>query len=91
MAAYFFKIKETLNTPLGLFYDPEKEGVDFLIHARTGEMIPVEVSIGEKGKSQVKKAIKRYRSPHGVIISDTEKVALEEGVVSIPMTIFAFA
>jgi predicted AAA+ superfamily ATPase len=31
VASYFFKSKETMNTPHGFFYAPEKEGVDFLL------------------------------------------------------------
>lgn len=56
-----------------------------------GEIIPVEVSIGKKGKGQIKKAITRYQSKHGVIISNTEKITMKEGIIHIPITIFAFA
>ncbi|RLI92952.1 MAG: hypothetical protein DRO89_01150, partial [Candidatus Altiarchaeales archaeon] len=59
VASSFFRMKETIQT--GIFYDPEKEGVDFLIQKGGGEIIPIEVSIGKKGKSQIKKAINKYK------------------------------
>ena len=90
IASYFFRMKETLNMPTGFFYAPEKEGVDFLLQTGTGEIIPVEVGIGKKDEGQIKKAITRYQSKHGVIISDTEKITMERGIVRIPITNFAF-
>ena len=90
IASYLFRMKETLNMPTGFFYAPEKEGVDFLLQTGTGEIIPVEVGIGKKDEGQIKKAITRYQSKHGVIISDTEKITLEKGIVRIPITNFAF-
>ena len=84
-------MKETLNRPLGFFYAPEKGGVDFLLQTATGEIIPVEVGIGEKGEGQMKKAVTRYQSKHGVIISRTEKITLKNGIIHIPLKTFAFA
>lgn len=90
VASYFFRMKETLNMPLGIFYAPEKEGVDFLLQTGTGDIIPVEAGIGEKGEDQIKKAVAGYKSKHGVLISDTKKITLEKGIVHIPITNFAF-
>ncbi len=90
IASYFFRMKETLNMPAGFFYAPEKEGVDFLLQTGTGEIIPVEVGIGKKGEGQIKKAITRYQSEHGVLISSTEKITMEKGVVHLPIMNFAF-
>jgi hypothetical protein len=28
IASYFFRLKETVNIPTGVFYDPEKGGVE---------------------------------------------------------------
>ena len=90
IASYFFRMKETLNMPTGFFYDPEKGGVDFLLQTGTGEIIPVEVGIGKKGEGQIKRAIARYHSEHGVLISGTEKITMEKGVVHLPLMNFAF-
>ncbi len=91
VASSLFRLRETLGMPAGLFYDPAKEGVDFLLLTGTGDIVPVEVSIGKKGESQIKQAIVRYHAPHGVIISDTETITLEDSVVRIPLRTFAFA
>ena len=90
IASYFFRMKETFNMPTGFFYAPEKEGVDFLLQTGTGEIIPVEVGIGKKDEGQIKKAITRYHSEYGVLISDTEEISMKKGIVRIPITNFAF-
>jgi hypothetical protein len=41
---------------------------DFLITRGADEIIPVEVSIGQKEERQVKKAVKEYNAKHGVIV-----------------------
>ncbi|RJS83105.1 DUF4143 domain-containing protein [Methanophagales archaeon] len=90
IASYLFRMKETLNIPTGFFYAPEKEGVAFLLQTGTGEIIPVEVGIGKKDEGQIKKAIARYHSEYGVLISGTEEISMKKGIVRIPITNFAF-
>lgn len=91
VASYFFKVKETMNIPHGIFYAPEKEGVDFLLSDITGEIIPVEVGVGKKDKRQIKKAINRYDSEYGIIISNTtKKITCEDDIIYIPFTTFSF-
>lgn len=91
MASYFFRLKETMKTPQGIFYSPEKGGVDFLLSDIMGEIIPLEVGIGNKDKRQIKKAINRYNSKYGIVVSNTtKKITHEEDVIYIPMTTFSF-
>lgn len=91
VASYFFKSKETMNTPHGFFYAPEKEGVDFLLSDITGEIIPVEVGVGNKDRRQIKKAINRYNSQYGLVVSNaTKKITREGDVIYIPLTTFSF-
>lgn len=91
MASYFFRLKETMKTPHGIFYSPEKGGVDFLLSDIMGEIIPLEVGIGNKDKRQIKKAINRYNSKYGIVVSNTtKKITHEEDVIYIPMTTFSF-
>ncbi|MEG3225389.1 MAG: hypothetical protein BME94_07730 [Methanobacteriales archaeon Met13] len=91
VASYFFKTQETMNIPHGLFYSPEKGGVDFILSNLDGEITPVEVGIGKKGKGQIKRAINRYDSKYGVIISNaTKTITREEDVIYIPLTTFSF-
>ncbi len=92
VASYFFRMKETVNMPPGIFYDAEKEGVDFLLQDATGEnIIPIEVGLGKKGKSQIGKAIKTYRSRYGIVISNTtEKITIKEDIIYLPIITFSF-
>src|SRR3989344_3214979 len=91
VAAYLFRIRETINMPLGIFYDARDSGVDFLIHDSKDRIIPVEVGIGKKDKSQIYSAIKEYNSPYGIIIDGSQKARREENIFYIPLTTFSFA
>ena len=91
VASYFFILQKTMNTPHGIFYAAEKEGVDFLLSDITGEIIPVEVGIGHKDQRQIKKAINKYNSQHGIVISNNHKKITREGdVIYIPVIMFSF-
>ena len=53
--------------------------------------IPIEVSCSTKDVSQIKQAMKKYYSPHGVIISNTtSNIVKKEDVIYLPPEIFAF-
>jgi len=73
-----------------LFYDAEKKGVDFLIQRELNEIVPVEVSIGDKGKGQIKRAVNKYQAEYGIIISNTNEVRREDDIIYIPLTFFSF-
>ncbi|BDZ68535.1 ATP-binding protein [Methanobacterium ferruginis] len=93
VASYFFRLKETSSMPLGIFYDPAKNGVDFLLQTPDEGMgiIPVEVSIGKEDKSQITRAITRYKSEYGIVISNTTSKIKKEGkVIFIPLVTFFF-
>lgn len=90
VASTFFRMKETVNMPVGVFYDSDKEGVDFLIQKVTGEIVPIEVTIGKKGGSQIKKAIKKYKFKYGIIISNTPEVSMKNNTIYMPITFFSF-
>lgn len=91
VASYFFRVKETMNTPHGIFYSPEKEGVDFLLSDITGEIIPIEVGVGNKDKRQIKKAINKHNSKYGIVVSNTtKKITRDEDIIYIPLTMFSF-
>jgi len=89
VASTFFRIRETVHGA-GIFYDPKKGGVDFLIQKGVSEIIPVEVSIGKKGKGQIKKAINRYKAKYGIVISNVNDIKKEHSIVYIPVTFFSF-
>jgi hypothetical protein len=89
VASYLFRMRETTNMPAGIFYDPERKGVDFLLQVG-GKIIPLEVGIGEKKGYKVRRSISRYKSPHGIIVSNIEKITIEDGLIYIPITTFAW-
>jgi hypothetical protein len=54
-------------------------------------IIPVEVGVGRKDKSQIAKAINRYKSEHGIVISNrTSKIKKEGTIIFIPLVTFSF-
>lgn len=90
VASYFFRMKETKGFPIGIFYDADKEGVDFLLQDANNNIIPVEVSIGTKDKRQIKKAIKKYNVKYGIVVCKIERIKKEENIIFIPITTFSF-
>lgn len=90
VASTFFRMKETINMPTGIFYDSREGGVDFLLYDAKEKIIPVEAGIGKKDKTQVYSAIKQYNSPYGIIIDNSSKITKEDKVIRIPITTFSF-
>lgn len=91
VASYFFRLKEATDMPLGIFYDPGKNGVDFLVQSSPENLIPIEVGVGSKDTVQIKKAINRYKSEYGILISNkTSKIRKEGKIIFIPLITFSF-
>jgi len=90
VASCLTRIKETTNLPLGIFYDPGEKGVDFLVKDSKDNIIPIEVGYGKKDTGQVRKAIKKYNSKHGMIVCDCPKIKKEENIIFIPIATFSF-
>ena len=90
VGASLFRLAET-NEEINIHYDKEKEGnVDFLIKKNlSGGIIPVEVGYN-KGKTQLKYAIERYKAKYGVLITNCEKIEYEENIIKIPIGTFLF-
>lgn len=76
-----------------IFYDThkvKKQKVDFVIKKDFDEVIPIEVGHGNKDDNQIKDAIRRYKSPHGIVISDTTKtIEKVDNVIFVPIKIFS--
>ena len=83
-------MKQTTNLPTGIFYDAGEEGVDFIITDGRENIIPIEVSYGKKDKRQIERAIKRYNSEYGIIISETPTIKKEGKIIYIPLSSFSF-
>ena len=66
-----------------------KKGVDF-IAKHLDNVIPIEVGIGKKTKSQLTLAKNRYGSDYGILISNkTSRIKFEKGILYIPLSTFA--
>jgi uncharacterized protein len=90
VASYLFKLKETTRRPEGIFYSPQKKGVDFLLTDYSEGIIPIEVGVGKKGKGQIKKAMNTYNSDYGIVISnDRRKVTQQDDVIFLPINTFS--
>lgn len=83
--------KKSKFIDFGIFYPTEKEGVDFIINTIEGKIIPIEVGIGKKSKRQIKKAITKYKSDYGIVISNTtNNIVKEEDIIYLPLDTFSF-
>ena len=73
-----------------VFFELEKKGVDFLIKKEFDAPIPIEVGAGNKTKRQIKRAINKFDSNYGFIISNTRnKIEKEDDVIYIPLKTFS--
>ncbi|MEM4709738.1 MAG: AAA family ATPase [Candidatus Diapherotrites archaeon] len=90
VASYLIRMKETINLPTGIFYDPSVGGVDFIVQDGKDNIIPIEVCYGKKDKWQIEKAIRRYNSKHGIIICNCPTIRKENTIIYIPLTTFSF-
>ncbi|MBQ6098327.1 MAG: ATP-binding protein [Methanobrevibacter sp.] len=94
VASSFFNLENKSDILYRTYYDGGKKGaknVDFVVQRGMDNPIPVEVSYGKKDKSQIRRAIKKYDSPNGIIISNTtENIVKEDDIIYLPPQIFSF-
>lgn len=91
VAASLFKMQQTRFHLMGLFYPPEKKGPDFLLRTKLDDLVPVEVGIGKKTKSQLTRAINKYDSEYGVLISNRySSIKQHNNIIHIPLVSFGF-
>ena len=91
VASSFLNLDNTNHIPYKTYYDDCKENVDFIVQRGRDKPIPIEVNWNKKNKSHIKRAMRKYQSPHGVIISNTiSNVVKKENIVYLPHEIFAF-
>lgn len=89
IASILYKMKSELFDGIGIYYDSRKGGVDFIIKDINEKAIPVEVGIGKKNKKQIIKAIEKYNSDWGIVISDkTTRIIKEDNILYIPFITF---
>jgi len=91
VASTLFKMNKTSFKFMGIFYPTEKKGTDFLIRTKLDEIVPIEVGIGRKTKSQIVKSINKYDSEFGILISNRHfAIRKENNIIHIPLTSFGF-
>ena len=84
-----FKLNMISNKSLGLFYDPNKRGVDFLVK-NLDNIIPIEVGVGKKTKSQLSIAMNNYDSGYGILVSNrTSSIVFKDNIIYIPLLTYA--
>lgn len=90
VASLLFKLKQETGYNFEIFYDSKKGGVDFLLKTLLNNIIPIEVGYGKKTKKQITKAINRYDSEYGIIISNTKnKITKDDNIIHIPLITFS--
>ena len=76
-----------------IFYDTYKvksKCVDFIVKKEFDDKIQIEVGHGKKDTSQIKDAIRRYKSSYGIVISDTTKtIEKVDNVIFVPINTFS--
>ncbi|SDA45603.1 ATP-binding protein [Methanobrevibacter millerae] len=96
VASSFHNLDNRSSISYKTYYDDSKkksssQNVDFIVQRGLEKPIPIEVSCGDKNQSQIKRAINRYNSPHGIIISNTTaNIVKNDNVIYMPPEIFAF-
>ena len=88
---YELMIRRTVSDVQYLFWLKKQEKmVDFIVQRGFNKPIPIEVGIGKKGKSQIKSAIRRYKSDYGIIVSNSsERIEKEDNIIKIPVRTFS--
>jgi len=91
VASSLFKMSKTAFRFMGLFYPLEKKGADFLLRTKLEEIVPIEVGIGNKTKSQLVKTINQYDSEYGVLISNRyDRIKHHKNIIYLPLVSFGF-
>ncbi len=95
VASSFHNLDNKNITSYKTYYDDSnkksKKNVDFIVQRGMEKPIPIEVSYGKKDDKQIKSAISKYQSPHGVIISNTyPNIIKKDNIIYIPCEMFGF-
>ncbi|MDR3062791.1 MAG: AAA family ATPase [Methanobrevibacter sp.] len=91
VASSLYKMSKTRFRFMGLFYPVEKKACDFLLRTKLEEIVPVEVGIGNKTKSQLVKSINDYNGEYGVLISNRyDRIKQHKNIIYLPLLSFGF-
>ena len=71
------------------YFQLGKKSVDFIVKKDFEQPIPIEVGLGKKKKGQIKRAMNKLNSPHGIIISSTTNtIQKDDDIIYIPIKTF---
>ena len=95
VASSFHNLDNRSTNSYKIYYDDNnrnsEKNVDFIVQRGLEKPIPIEVSCGNKDSSQIKRAIKKYQSSYGIIISNnSQNIVKDDNVIFVPPEIFAF-
>ena len=90
IASSFFRLKNNISKPNGIFTPIEKGMADFIITTFEGDKIPVEVGVGKKGDRQVTRTMNAYNCEYGIVVSQTTSLIEKKGdIIYVPLTTFS--
>jgi predicted AAA+ superfamily ATPase len=91
VASTLFKLAKTKFHFMDIFYPTEKKASDFIIKTKLYTIIPIEVGIGKKTKSQLSVTMNDYNADKGILISDRySRIHFENDIIYIPLMSFGF-
>lgn len=95
VASSFHNLDNKNITSYKIYYDDankkSEKNVDFIVQRGIEKPIPIEVSCGDKDDRQIKRAIRKYQSSHGIIISNTyQNIVKKDNIIYIPCEMFGF-
>lgn len=71
------------------YFQLGKKSVDFILKKDFEQPIPIEVGLGKKKKGQIKRAMNKLNSHHGIIISSTTNtIQKDDDIIYIPIKTF---
>lgn len=84
-----YRLSEESMASLGLFYAPDKKGADFIVK-HLDRIIPIEVGIGKKTKSQLTISKNKFDADYGILISNRKSnIEFKNGIIYISPVMFA--
>ncbi|MBR5503437.1 MAG: ATP-binding protein [Methanobrevibacter sp.] len=94
VAAIFNNLKNENGAFYKTYFDSKskkkEKNVDFIVQRGFDNPIPIEVGIGNKRNTQIRSAIRKYKSDYGIVISNnTAKIEKEYNIINIPVRTFS--
>ncbi|MDR0911572.1 MAG: AAA family ATPase, partial [Methanobrevibacter sp.] len=90
VASTLFKMSQSFHL-LDIFYPTAKKTSDFIIRTKFNNLVPIEVGIGKKTKSQLTITMNKYGADKGILISNRyNRIRYENNILYLPLISFGF-